>query len=119
MGCFLHVVSPEEEEATKSNRLKKLLPLLSHIKEKCFEYYQPVQQLSIDERMVKSKSRCHMVQLMKDKSTKWGFKLWVVAYVSCYTIDFNIYTEKTEKYSECGLANIVVMRLVEPFWFQG
>ena len=119
VGCFLHVVSPEEEEAMESNRLKKLLPLLSHITEKCFEYYQPVQQLSIDERMVKSKSRCHMVQFMKDKPTKWGFKLWVVADVSGYTIDFNIYTGKAEEYSQCGLANDVVIRLVEPFWFQG
>lgn len=62
-------MSLEEEESMESNRFKKLLPLLNHIKEKCFEYYQ---------RMEKSKLRCHMVQFMKDKPTKRGFKLWVV-----------------------------------------
>lgn len=60
-----------------------------------------------------------MVQFMKDKPTKWGFKLWVVTNVSGYTIDLNIYTGKAEEFSECGLAIDIVMRLVEPFWFQG
>ena len=32
LGCFLHVVSTEEEESMESNRFKKLLPLLNHIK---------------------------------------------------------------------------------------
>ena len=119
LGSFLHVVSPEEEVANASNRLRKLLPLLNHVKDKCLEYYQPLQHLSVDERMVKSKSRCHMIQYMKDKPTKWGFKLWVVADTSGYTVDFNIYTGKAEECSEYGLTHDVVMKLVEPFCFQG
>ena len=118
VGSFLHVVSPEEA-AMASDRLKKLRPLLNHIKAKCLEYYQPLQHLSVDERMVKSKSRCHMIQYMKDKPTKWGFKLWVVADMSGYTVDFNIYTGKAEQSSEYGLTYDVVMKLVQPFHFQG
>ena len=56
LGCFLHVVSPEEEQALSSDRLKKLLPLLNHMKAKCLACYQPLQHLSVDKRMVKSKA---------------------------------------------------------------
>ena len=89
------------------------------MKSKCLEYYQPLQHLSVDEHMVKSKSRCHMIQYMKDKPIKWGLKVWVVADTSGYTINYNIYTGKGEECSEHSLAHDVVMKLVEPFAFQG
>lgn len=96
-----------------SDRLKKLLPLLNHIKAKCLACYQPLQHLSVDERMVKSKkARCRMIQYMKDKPTKWGFKVWVVADMSGYTTDFNVHTDKFEQYSDYGLSHDVVMN----FW---
>ncbi len=50
-----------------------------HIKGKCLELYQPLQELSVDERMVKSKARTHVRQYIKDKPTKLGFKYWVIA----------------------------------------
>ena len=62
IGCFLHVVTPSEEEAAAGDRLRKLRPFLDHLKFNCFTYYQPLQNLSIDERIVKSKSRSHIVQ---------------------------------------------------------
>ena len=118
IGCFLHVVTPEEEDALATNRLKKLQPYLEHIKSNSLTYYQPLQHLSVDERMVKSKCRSHMVQYMRNKPVRWGFKLWVVADTSGYTIDFNIYTGKEES-TDHGLTSKVVMDLLEPFWFQG
>ena len=36
-------------------------------------------QVSIDERMVKSKGRSGMRQFMPDKPVRFGFKLWVMA----------------------------------------
>ena len=70
--------------------------------------------------MVKSKkARCHMIQYMKDKPTKWGFNVWVIADMSGYTTDFNVYTGKFEQYSDYGLSHNVVIKLLEPFWFQG
>ena len=118
IGCFLHVVTVQEEEETPKDRLRKLRPFLKEIKARCIDYYQPLRELSIDERMVKSKARSVMVQYMKQKPIKWGFKLWVVADTTGYTIDFNIYTGKRES-TEHGLASQVVMTLVEPFMFQG
>ena len=48
----------------KETRLRKLLPLVERVKDRCLELYQPVCELSIDERMVKSKARSHMIQYM-------------------------------------------------------
>lgn len=120
IGTFLHVVTKQEEEEVKEDRLRKLLPSINYIKNKCFEFYQPVQQLAVDERMVKSKARSHLIQFMRNKPVKWGFKLWVIADPSGYTLDFNVYTGKdTNGKSNHGLSYDVVMKLVAPFLFQG
>ena len=72
-------------------------------KTKCSMLYQPMWELSIDERMVKSKARCHLVQYMKNKPVKWGFKYWVVADTSGHTVNFDLYTGKESDCSEFGL----------------
>ena len=49
----------------------------------------------MDERTVKSKHRPGIRQYMKDRLTKWGLKLWVLAYSeNGYTVDFNVYIGK-------------------------
>ena len=70
IGSFLHVVTPAEEAQLASHPLKKILPLHNYVKSKCLELYQPLQELSVDERMVKSKARTHFRQYIKDKPTK-------------------------------------------------
>ena len=119
IGCFLHVITSEEEAAMASDPLRKIRPLQEHIKKKCLQFYQPCQYLSIDERMVKSKARCHLVQYMKNKPCKWGFKYWVIADSSGYTVDFDLYAGKTVEKSSHGLAFDVVLRLCRPFTYQG
>ena len=57
----------------KGDRLCKLLPLIKYVRARCLDLYQPVMELSVDERMVKSRACCHMVQYMKNKPTKFGF----------------------------------------------
>ena len=81
IGTLLHVVSLQEEE--EGIRLRKLLPLVEYMKNQCLELFQPVRQVSIDERMVKSKARNHMIQCMKNKPTKWVLKLWVPTGFTC------------------------------------
>ena len=53
---------------------------------------------------------------MKDKPTKWGIKLWVVAdavSVTGYTYDFKVYTRKTRSSpSKVGLGYDVCMNLI-------
>ena len=55
IGCFLHVVKPSEEEAAAGDHLRKLRPFMDRLKFNCFTY-QPLQNLNIDKRMVKSNS---------------------------------------------------------------
>ena len=62
IGTFIHIVTPAEEDAASGNPLRKIQLLVDHMKAKCFEYYQPRKEVSIDEHMVKSKARCHFKQ---------------------------------------------------------
>ena len=117
---MLHVVDPATE--TPGDKLRKVESFVSYFKSKCSELYQPRQHVAIDERMVRSRHRSGMRQFMKDKPTKWGIKLWVLADSSNgYTIDFNIYIGKKagRDISEHGLGYDVVMRLMEPYFNQG
>ena len=52
IGCFLHVVSKDEERKLGNHPLKKILPLFMSMKLKCLALYQPLCELSVDERMV-------------------------------------------------------------------
>ena len=76
IGTFLHIVTNEEEVASEGDPLKKIRPLPEYIKQRCSELYQPLQQISIDERMVKSKARCHLIQYMKDKPRASSTGCW-------------------------------------------
>ena len=118
ISSFLHVVSAEEEQKLSDHPLKKILPLHNRIKEKCFELYHPLQELSIDERMVRNKDRHRFRQYIKNKPTKWGFKFWVLADPTGYTIDFNPYKSETESVGEHRLAYDVVMKLLQPLFHQ-
>ena len=99
IGTFLHLVTPTEEEELSENRLSKILPLYNYLKSRCSDLYQPNIQLSIDERMVKSKARTHFRQYLRNKLTKWGFKFWILADVTGYTVDFDLYIGKAAKIS--------------------
>ncbi|KAJ8356795.1 hypothetical protein SKAU_G00195890 [Synaphobranchus kaupii] len=113
----LHIVDPATED--NQDRLAKLRYLLDHLKEKCKELFQPKQNLSVDECMVKTKGRTGFKQYMDNKPNSWGFKLWVIAASdSGYTLDFNVYTGSPDSHVT-DLATKVVETLVQPFRDQG
>ena len=104
-----------------SDPLKKVHPLYNLIKTKALEHYQPLCELSVDKRMVKSKARTHFRYYLPKKPIKWGFKYWVVADPTGYTLDFNLYCGRRciSPISENGLTYDVVMDLTESLQFQG
>ena len=64
----------------------------------CKVYLVPgrnIANISTDERMVAFKGRIAMKQCIKDKPTKWGFKVRVLSSSdSLYTFKFEVYTGK-------------------------
>lgn len=118
--ALLHVVDPGAENP--GDKLCNVESFIDYFKSRCLELYQPRQQLAIDERMVKSRHRSGIRQYIKDKPTKWGIKLWVLADSSNgYTIDFNVYIGRAagRGVSVNGLGYDVVVKLIQPFLNQG
>ena len=118
--ALLHVVDPGKE--APDDKLHKVESFINYFKSKCRSLYQPRQHLNIDERMVNSRHRSGIRQYIKDKLTKWGIKLWVLADSSNgYTIDFNVHIGKAAvgEVSKHGLGYDVVMRVMQPFLNQG
>ena len=91
--ALLHVVDPATEET--GDKLLKIGSFIGYFKSRCLSLYQPRQNVAIDERMVKSRHRSGIQQYIKDKPTKWGIKLWVLADSSNgYTVNFDVYIGK-------------------------
>ena len=70
--------------------------------ENCFIYFLPAfmseynthEELSIDEAMIPFKGRLSIKQYMKDKPTKWGVKVFVLADArNGYTVRLQVYIE--------------------------
>uniref|UniRef100_A0A3B3Z7Y4 PiggyBac transposable element-derived protein domain-containing protein n=1 Tax=Periophthalmus magnuspinnatus TaxID=409849 RepID=A0A3B3Z7Y4_9GOBI len=116
----LHMNHPDVEAANELkkgtedyDKLCKVRPLYEQILQACQSYYHPKQHISIDERMVASKARIGFKQYVKNKPTKWGFKLFVLADSCGYTVNFFIYDGKVGEPSGNGQSYDVVMRLLK------
>ena len=71
-------------------KVRKLLDLLSPW---FLSEYNPHEELSIDETIIPFKGRLSIKQYMKDKPTKWGIKVFVLADArNGYTVRLQVYT---------------------------
>ena len=120
---FLHLVdaATEEELKKKGDKLAKVRPLNDHLQQRCLELYQPHAEISVDERMVRSKARFSFKQYIRNKPTKWGFKLWCLCDShNGYTVNFTVYRgKKGEVRTKNGLGYDVVMDLSKSHHNQG
>ncbi|XP_033953453.1 piggyBac transposable element-derived protein 4-like [Pseudochaenichthys georgianus] len=116
----LHLSDPGEDVQNDSkkgtsdhDRLFRLKPLMNSIKTACMSYYHPHKYLAVDERKLDSKAKTVITLYMKAKPTKWGFKLFALTdSKNGYTVDFSVYTGKSDICSGHGLSYDVVMSLV-------
>lgn len=118
---FLSVGDPEDLAAAASDgKTWRVSWLLRHINQESVNFFQPQRDLSVDERMVKSKARSGIRQYIRDKVTKFGYKLWVLADSRTgYTLQFFVYTVKRDAPGPHGLAFDVVNKLCTVYLEQG
>lgn len=85
----LHLSNPQDDEENEKRKG------YNNIRDACKTFFHANQNISIDERMVESKARSGLKQYMKNKPTKWGYKLFVLADSLCgYTCEFFVYEGK-------------------------
>ncbi|XP_063073836.1 piggyBac transposable element-derived protein 4-like [Engraulis encrasicolus] len=121
----IHMSNPDDDAANDArigtaeyDRLQKVKPMYTELQEACRNNFHPYQHLSVDERMVATKARIGFKQHQKDKPTKWGYKLFVLADSRFgYTWNFFIYEGKSSEASQAlvagkGLSYDSVMQLL-------
>ncbi|XP_049942547.1 piggyBac transposable element-derived protein 4-like [Schistocerca serialis cubense] len=74
------------------DKLYNLRPFLDHLNRKFQDCYKPHQKLAIDEAMVKFKGWSSLIQYMRDKPIKRGYKVWMLCDQSSYNLKFDVYT---------------------------
>lgn len=83
--------SDRKKGGSEHDKLFRIQPLFDHVRAACKASYHPRRQLAIDERIVATKAKTGFTQYMKNKPTKWGIKLFVLADSSNgYTVDFTL-----------------------------
>lgn len=118
--AMLHISHPETNNGATAQKLDKVSWLLQYINNCSASLFQPYREISVDERMVKSKARSGIRQYIRDKVVKWGYKLWFLADLKTgCTIQFIVYTGKREKHSAYGLAFDVVTKFCVKYLDRG
>ena len=117
----LHMV--DNASVSPDDRFYKIRPLITHLQHTFPSCYNPSQELSIDEAMVKCKGRAKGKVYMPNKPTKRGFKVWCCTCSCCgYLCNFQVYSGRStnpktgRKVSEVGLVSRVVKTLLEPYY---
>jgi hypothetical protein len=89
---YFHVSTPERQKQ-HVGPLKKVRWFIQQLQQYFSSFYRPTQVLTVDEAMVGFKGRSEMKQYIRNKPTKWGYKVWCLA-SSNYLLAFEVYEGK-------------------------
>ena len=114
--------SDNEKIVNQKDKLEKLRPILNHLKN-IFNKVNKEEKLSVDQQIIPFKGRNCLKQYNPQKPHKWGYKDFILAGVSGFCYDFEIYAGgqdnvMVEDEIDCGASGNVVIRLsrsIEPF----
>ena len=110
------LITPNIRDVMTLVRFEQLCRYLDLITPKLESEYNPCENLASDEAMIPFKERLHFKQYIKDKPTKWGIKVFVLAdSKNGYVYQIQIYAGKNSELSthEQGLSTKVVFELLE------
>ena len=117
---FFHVVDNTTRSEHPDDKLFKVRPLVDSLLDKCKKHFHPSRNLSIDESIIGTKSRISFRQYIKNKPTKWGVKMFVLADSKTgFIVNFEIYTGKRDVPDDKGATYHTCMRLLENHLGQG
>lgn len=108
----------EDQSNSSENRdlLYKIRPLLDALKQSFGDAYTPGEYLTVDEAMVAFRGRTKLLQYMKNKPVKWGFKIWLLADSKTYYIlDLDVYCGKSDTKKNQLVATRVVTSLTSRY----
>ncbi|KAG5881582.1 hypothetical protein JTB14_034802 [Gonioctena quinquepunctata] len=86
---FIHMA--DNTQIDQSDKAWKLRPLMNAIKEKCLANFQPVQDMSYDESMIRYYGRHGCKQFIRGKPIRFGFKMWSLNSKDGYLVDSDLY----------------------------
>lgn len=89
---FLHC--KDNTQIDNRNKMWKIQPLIDKIKSKCLQYFEPEQNLSYDESMVKYYGKHSCKQFIRNKPIRFGYKIWCLCSSVGYLVNFDIYQGK-------------------------
>lgn len=99
---FIH--SCDNTKIDANDRMWKLRPLINMLRKKFALHFQPEQDLSYDESMIKYFGRHGCKQFLKGKPIRFGYKAWCLNTTMGYLVDFQIYQgadpQRNEKYEK-------------------
>ena len=99
------------------DKLHHVRHFLDEILKRCIANYNPHQNVSVDEAMVKYRGRLSFRQYLPAKPTKYGIKVWMRADPqNGYCNEFQVYTGKENGNSEMGLGSRVVCDMTRNIW---
>lgn len=99
------------------DKLYLVRPILEAVLDNCLRNYNPHQNVSVDEAMVKFRGRLSWRQYLPAKPTKYGIKVWMRADpTNGYVNEFQVYTGREGNNREVGLATRVVLDLTRAIW---
>lgn len=103
----LHFNNNERATVPLTDRLRKLSPFLSKLKERFQEAIVPAEKLCISETIIPFRGRLAFRQYIKNKRHKYGVKLYKLCLKGGYTYDLNIYCGK-DSHPLAVSANVVL-----------
>lgn len=116
---FLHF-SDASVETNPKDKLIKIRPVIRYFETKFLKTYQPEPHISLDESLMKMRSRLSYIQFNLKKRASFGVKVYKICEVnSGYCSVFKIYVGEDKVSDEFLASESVVLDLMQPFYNLG